>query len=353
MAEEKKNKGLGIPQQRGSFQIKGKVTGVQKEKFYVTTKTKTNKDFRMINFGVQVSPESTLFVSLTGMPQDKVYFSKSRDPKVKDSKTETLPVDWSKRASFRKEGFRLIGVNVGLEKTHDKDNKEVNDKKNLVPFDACEYINDHLVDGMSVFIRGNLEYSTFTGQVGNVSHSTKLVPTQISLCKEVNFEEKDYEVVSAFTQNVVVESVKKEEDKFYLESKVVNYNTIETTEFELVNEALAKNFKKNVKPYSSIKVWGNITTLKNIDQVDASSDDGWGSSNPMDRVNSSYKKTFVITGADPESIEHEAYTEDKIEEALAKMNSSAKAEKEFGGDSEDWGDTKGLKDATDEDQAPW
>ena len=117
---------------------------------------------------------------------------------------------------------------------------------------------------------------------------------------------------------------------------------------------LAKNFKKNVKPYSSIKVWGNITTLKNIDQVDASSDDGWGSSNPMDRVNSSYKKTFVITGADPESIEHEAYTEDKIEEALAKMNSSAKAEKEFGGDSEDWGDTKGLKDATEEDdQAPW
>jgi len=353
MAEEKKNKGLGLPQQRGNFQLKGKVIGVKKDNFYKVTKTKTEKPFRMINFGVQVSPESTLFVSLTGMPQDKVYFSKARDPKVKDSKSETLPVDWSKRASFSKKDFRLIGVNVGLEKTHDEKGKEVNDKQNLVPFDACEYINDHLEDGMSVFIKGNLEYSTFTGQDGNVSHSLKLIPTQISLCKEVDFEEKDYEVVAAFTQNVVVEGVRKDEDKYYLESKVVNYNTIENTEFEIGNEALARNFKKNVKPYSSITVWGKITTLKNIDKVEEPSDDGWGNPNPMDRVNSSYKKTLVITGANPESLERENYTEEKIEEALAKMNSSAKAEKEFG-DGKDWGDTKGLKDATeDDDQAPW
>jgi single-stranded DNA-binding protein len=306
----------------------------------------------MINFGVQVSPESTLFVSLTGMPQDKVYFSKARDPKIKDSKSETLPVDWSKRASFSKKDFRLIGVNVGLEKTHDEKGKEVNDKQNLVPFDACEYINDHLEDGMSVFVKGNLEYSTFTGQDGNVSHSVKLVPSQISLCKEINFEEQGYEFVHDFSQNLIVQNIKKEEDKYYLEGTVVNYNSLENSDFEVKTEPLAKNLKK-LKPYTAISVSGKITTLKNIDKVETSSDDGWGDPNPMNRVNSSYKKILLITGADKETIDTETYSEELVEEALQKVKSNSKAEKEFG-DSEDWGDTKGLKDTTEEnDEAAW
>ena len=35
MAETTKKKGLGLPQTRGSFQIRGKVNGTQKEKFYI------------------------------------------------------------------------------------------------------------------------------------------------------------------------------------------------------------------------------------------------------------------------------------------------------------------------------
>jgi hypothetical protein len=353
MAEKEKNKGLGIPQLRGSFQLKGKVFGVAKENFYKAIKTKTNKDFRTINFGVQVSPESSLFVSLNGMPQDKVYFSKARDPKVKDSKTETKSVDWSKRESFRETGFRLIGVNMGLKKTHDDKGKEMNDKVTLVPFDACDYLNENLKDGMSVFVRGNLEYSHFTGQDGNVSKSVKLVPTQISLCKEVDFEEQGYEFIHDFTQTLIVEETQKNEDKFSLVGKVVNYNTIENVEFELKDKDLATKFKKGVKPYNSIKVWGKIDTLKNMDKVEEDDEDGWGEKNSMDRVNSSYKKIFVVTGADPKTLDMDTYSQDVIEQAVAKMNSSSKAEKEFG-DSEDWGSTEGLKTATPEDdESAW
>ena len=41
MADNKKNKGLGIPQTRGSFQVRGKVSGAKKEKFFMEKKTKT------------------------------------------------------------------------------------------------------------------------------------------------------------------------------------------------------------------------------------------------------------------------------------------------------------------------
>ena len=45
MAKETKgkNKGLDLPQTRGNFQVKGIVTGTQKDNFYKETQTKTQK----------------------------------------------------------------------------------------------------------------------------------------------------------------------------------------------------------------------------------------------------------------------------------------------------------------------
>ena len=41
-----KKKGLGLPQTKGSFQVRGKVTGTQKDKFYTEKLTRTDKPWR-------------------------------------------------------------------------------------------------------------------------------------------------------------------------------------------------------------------------------------------------------------------------------------------------------------------
>ena len=72
--ENKKNKGLDLPQTKGSFQIKGVVTGTQKDNFYKETQTKTQKPWRILNFGVKNNKDSTIYVTLSDGEKDKVYF---------------------------------------------------------------------------------------------------------------------------------------------------------------------------------------------------------------------------------------------------------------------------------------
>jgi hypothetical protein len=342
------NKGLELTQTRGTFQFKGLVMGVSKDSFYKETTTKnSNKPFRNISFGVQVAKDSVVYISLNGMPQDKVYFSKTVD-----GKTDTINTEWNNRFKFSREGYRMIGVNCGLVKTTDEKGKQINDKKYLTPYDAAEYIHDHLRDGMSVFIRGNIEYSHYATRDGTVTRATKFIPNQISLCQDVDFSAEDYEVVCSFTQPLVFMGIRKGEQenagKFFVDAKIINYKTIEEAEFVITDEKLAKLFKNNLKPYTGIKTWGEVITVRNTDTVEAD-DDGWGSSNPMDRVVSPYKRLLVITGADPKSIDKEAYSEDAIDKALEAMKSEEKAKQEFGED--DWGSTSDSKSG--DDSLPW
>ena len=146
------SKGLGIEQTKGTFQFRGIVSGTQKDNFYKETKTKTNKPFRSISFGLQVAKDSMVYVSLNGMEQDNVYFSKTED-----KKTDVQKVAWGKRFDWNREGYRLIGVNVGVEKTTDSKGNLVNVKKYLTSFDACDYIQYLFVEILNILIMRVME----------------------------------------------------------------------------------------------------------------------------------------------------------------------------------------------------
>jgi hypothetical protein len=347
------NKGLGLTQTRTTFQMKGIVVGTSKDSFYRATKTKTNKDMRTVNFGIQVAKDSILYVTFNGMPQEFVYFS----GKDKDKKNATEKVKWAERYKFQKEGFRLIGINCGLEKTTDEKGHEVNDKRMLHPFDAAEYVSEHLKDGDSVFVKGIIEYSHYSKN-DEVSHTVKFIPNQISLCQDVDFDAVDkkgnpYTVVADFDQPLVFQSIdkNKEDDKFVLSAKIINYNTVEDTEFVIEDAKMATNLKKNMKPYYSIKMWGSIKTVRNTDTVEVVEEDGWGSSNPMQRQTSPYRVERVLIGADPASIDKETYSEEIIEAAIEQMKKSEKKEKSFDTQDDDWGSGKGKP--TEEEDSPW
>ena len=336
MAEKKK--GLGLPQTRGSFQTKGKVTGTQKDSFYKEKLTKTDKPWRLVSFGVQYADDATIFVGLNGMERDFVYFSKKEDNKI-----VTKEVPWKERFTFAEKDYSLIGVNLSVSKIKDAKGNEVNDKKRVTDYDACKEIADNLTDNQTVFVKGNIEFGTY-----NEKHTTKFVPSQVSLGKDIDFEAEDFNPLADFTQVIVYISTTPNEDKTRatVAAKIVNYDSVEDAEFIITDMNLARMFNKNLKPYTSIKVWGNISVEKNTEEVTTT--DCWGTENNMEKVNTPTIRELIITGADPETIDTTTYTEAEIDKAIEAARASKAAEKDFGGSTEGWGSVEKSDDADDD-----
>ena len=352
------NRVFDLPECRGSYQVKGVVSGTEKERFYTDKKTKTGKDFRAVNFGCEYNDKQTIYMGLNGMPQQEVYFSKRNQD---TGKTETKKVAWANRNKFNEDGWRMIGVNLGLVKTTDKEGKTVNDKKTMHSFDACEYIKKNLNDDMSVFIRGAIDFSSYTDKEGNVRRSVKYVPNQISLCKDVDFGEYndvDNKPVHDFTQTIVYTGIDKEREnekdtgRFIVAAKIVTWSDIVDTQFIITDAKLAGMFKKNLKPYTAISVHGRIEVTHSVQEAD--DDDCWGESNSMNAVSAPTKTEMIITGASPSTIDRESYTEKNVAEAIKKIKASKTAEQNFSGkannddDADDWGEA----DSDDGDE-PW
>lgn len=331
-----------LPETKGAFQLKGIVSGTKKDGFYKERKTKTNKDMKMVNFGVEYAENCTLYVNMQGMEQDNVYFSKRAENK--GDKPDVVKVPWADRFSYNREGYKLIGKNIGAKKKLDKDGKEVNDKKTLTEFDACKEIADNLKDGNSVFIRGRLDYSSMTDDNGNKKHFTKLVPDQVSLCGDVDFADEKFTQQNDFNQVIIFMGVEKETDdngaetgRFLVQAKIVTYSSIEDIEFVIEDSKLANMFRKNLKAYNAIKVSGHMVTATQTETV--SDEDSWGEEDSLEKVSAPTKREFIITGAKPSTIDKELYTKENVEEAIGKINKASKAENDFGSDAKnDWGE---------------
>ena len=343
---------LGCAQTKGTFQLSGKVTGVMSNGFYAEGDTKNGGSYRRVHFGVEIEEGMTIYVDLFGTTADTVYFSKTIRDNGKN-KTTTNAVKWADRFKtskqlFGEDGFRVIGVTCGCKKIIDSKGREVNDKKYLTPFDACDEVQN-LNDGDDVFIRGNIVYSTYNGQ-----HRVSFEPTQISLCKEIDFSDINFKPNAQFTQNIVCMNVAKNEEtpgEAVVTAKIVNYSSVEETELYTRDGSLAKNIKK-LGEYCFLKVWGDIVVDGVTEEVETDNT-GWGSSNKMERVGSQFKRKLMITGADPDSIDKESYSEEKIEHALEVVAGIQNAKNDYGmkdEKSEGWGNKQGGNDLDDDDE---
>lgn len=343
---------------KGVFQVSGVVSGVEKQNFYTEKETKTGKKFRSVNFGVEYEPGKTIYISLNGMPRDNIYLSKREDKKI-----VTKKVSWKDRMKKDPDGYSLIGVHLGLTKDADGNNEKVT----LTEYDACAYIEENLADGMSVFIKGNIDYSSFTNKNGEKARSTKFVPTQISLFKKpIDFEADDFKSNHEFQQTIVFNSIEKEtvDDKptgrFIIDANIVNYNSIETAEFVTESAKLAGNMRKKLKPYHAIQIFGKINSVNNIEDVEEDDEDNWGDEPDQmnQRVGGSSRRELQANGVHTETLDKETYTEDAINAAIKKAAASKKAEENFNAkpsktknedDESDWGD----EDDDFDDDTPW
>lgn len=347
-----------LPETKGTFRIRGKITGHDKEMFYKESKTKSGKTMRRTSFGVEYDKGKNAYVVLQGMPQDNVYFSKSVK---KGEKSEVKKIPWAERLIFKEEGYRLIGNNIGVTKTVNAKGEYENVKKVLTDFDSVKEIADNLKDGDSVFIQGKLDYSSFTTDENETKHSIKLVPTQVSLCKsEIDFSSEDFNPIHDFTQIIVFKEIEQEKEgdkftgRFVMNADIVNYQSIESAEFVVKESNLAKLFKKNLSPYTAIKVWGEISSKEQVEEIQ--SDNIWGETNKMEKQNTPFVREFIVTGADPTTIDKTTYTESKIEEAKIKVKNAQAAKNDFGTMADNnsaWGSVPGLGSEDLDEDMPW
>jgi hypothetical protein len=345
---------MGLPQQNGTFEVRGIIFGMDKEDAFTQkmTKTQNPKPIRNVKFGVRTNKNSVIFMNLQAMEREAVYFSKRAAKK--GEKPDVVKVDWKNRHNFKKEGYNLIGVNMGLKKVFDDKGNEVNDKVTLADYDAVKYIGDNLKDDQSVYIRGKIEYSTYEVN-GETKHQTKLIPNAIYLeSKPIDFDAEKFEEDALFTQDIVYMGLSRIEgtENGLVEANIVGYDRIENATFVLEDKNLIKNFK-TLKPYTAISVHGRIASVSNAEEVEETDDDGWGTSNKMKRQNGSYVRQFIIDGADKESINKEVYSEKVLTKALEDMKKADQKEKGFDSQ-DDWGTVKKTEgDEGKEEESAW
>lgn len=120
--------------------------------------------YNSLNLGVFCGETSgTVYAELMGgygAERDNVVYVHGKDEDGKDDFENKFTIDWDDR--FDEAVLESVGdlcfLTVGLEK--EKGGK-VYYKKFLTPYDAIDYINKNLEDGMVINVKGNLKYSTY------------------------------------------------------------------------------------------------------------------------------------------------------------------------------------------------
>lgn len=340
---------LGCKQLRGTFQMSGKVSGRLSQGFFTEGTSSNGKAYRKVRFGVELEQGKTVYLDLFGAASDYCYISKRTTLPGGKVQNDTQQIPWSQRFDFEKnpkyKGYQMIGVTCGCRKMIDDKGVEKNQVLHLTPYDACDEIQN-LRDNQSIFVRGNIEYQTYNG-----THRVNFVPTQVSLCKDIDFDDMDYVQNARFTQPLVLMGVEanKESGEYDVQAKIVNYSTVEDAEFHIKKDfsGLAKTMKK-LGSYVHLKVHGRIAVEGEVQQVEEDSE--WGvQTNPMERVASPFVRKLIIEGADPQSVDKESYSEEIIEHAIEVASSIQNAKNDYG-ESDDWGKSGSKKSNFDDDE---
>lgn len=354
-----------LPETKGTFRLRGKVSGCKKKNFYENSRTKSGKPKHILKVDICPDEETKITCSINGYTKDNVYFTKyDKDAKKNDVKK----VPWENRKTFKQDGYNVIGVSLGLEKTQDDKGNLINKRMRMVEFDAAEYASQHLEDGQSLYIQGNITHGSFTDQnSGNKRAYSRLEPTQMSLCStDIDFKADDFEAEHTFKQSFVYTGIEAEKDqndvktgRYLLYGKVVGYNSIEDVEFVLEEDKkkIANTIRRKLKPYNAVEVGGMIKRCAQTETVQVE-DDGWGDWNEVEKPKTEVKTEFIVVAVNPTSIDEETYSKESIEEALLKIQNEMAAKEDFGESTnssgvsdEEWG--KMVNEADDDENADW
>lgn len=276
MAREKERKAL--KKGKASFNLIGRVKVTDKT-FNLDNSYDSGWTDNSMYVGVDCGGGNVIYAEMRSgffPDKDNVIRAYSKDEKDDAGKSKSVEIAWEDRLdeslydSISDSSFLTVGV--------EKDVKEKTVyKKFLTAYDAVDYLNEHLEDGMIVNVKGTLGYSEYEENISTKKDITSIVLSKVE-------DEKDFK--ATFSQTILVDSKsigKKNEEKNTIElaAYVVDYvgkpkidgekidvrkNVVFPKSFEVaINEnpeittkMLQKFFKSKKGKVAEITVIGNL-----------------------------------------------------------------------------------------------
>lgn len=218
MAKTKERKAL--KKGKASFNLIGRVKVTDKT-FNLDNNYDSGWTDNSMYVGVDCGNGNTVYAEMRSgffPDKDNVIRAYSKDEKDDAGKSKSVEIAWEDRLdeslydSISDSSFLTVGVE-----------KDVKDKtvykKFLTAYDAVEYLNEHLEDGMIVNVKGTIGYNEYEGNVSTKKEITSIVLSKID-------DEADFK--ATFSQTILVDSKsigKKNDDKGTMElaAYVVDY----------------------------------------------------------------------------------------------------------------------------------
>ena len=218
MAKEKERKAL--KKGKASFNLIGRIKVTDKT-FNLDNSYDSGWTDNSMYVGVDCGGGNVIYAEMRSgffPDKDNVIRAYSKDEKDDEGKSKSVEIAWEDRLdeslydSISDSSFLTVGV--------EKDVKEKTVyKKFLTAYDAVDYLNEHLEDGMIVNVKGTLGYSEYEENVSTKKDITSIVLSKVE-------DEKDFK--ATFSQTILVDSKsigKKNEEKNTIElsAYVVDY----------------------------------------------------------------------------------------------------------------------------------
>ena len=218
MAKSKERKAL--KKGKAAFTLIGK-TKVTDKTFNLDNSYDSGWTDNQMYLGVDCGNGNMVYGEMRGgfyPDDDNILKGFSKDEKDNEGKSKQVEIAWEDR--FDEELLDTIAdtsfITVGVEK--DVKGKTVY-KKFLSAYDAVEYLNEHLKDGMVVNVKGNIGYSEYEDNVTVKKEITSIVLSKVE-------DESDFK--ATFTQTILLgfDSIGKkdpEKNTIALNAYVVDY----------------------------------------------------------------------------------------------------------------------------------
>ena len=218
MAKSKERKAL--KKGKAAFTLIGKVKVTDKT-FNLDNSYDSGWTDNQMYLGVDCGNGNMVYGEMRGgffPDDDNILRGFSKDDKDDDGKSKQVEIAWEDR--FDEELLDTVAdtsfITVGVEK--DVKGKTVY-KKFLSAYDAVEYLNDHIEDGMIVNVKGNIGYSEYEDNVTVKKEITSIVLSKVE-------DEADFK--ATFTQTILLDfdSIGKkdpEKNTMALNAYVVDY----------------------------------------------------------------------------------------------------------------------------------
>lgn len=218
MAKSKERKAL--KKGKAAFTLIGK-TKVTDKTFNLDNSYDSGWTDNQMYLGVDCGNGNMVYGEMRGgfyPDEDNILKGFSKDEKDNEGKSKQVEIAWEDR--FDEELLDTIAdtsfITVGVEK--DVKGKTVY-KKFLSAYDAVEYLNEHLKDGMVVNVKGNIGYSEYEDNVTVKKEITSIVLSKVE-------DEADFK--ATFTQTILLgfDSIGKkdpEKNTMALNAYVVDY----------------------------------------------------------------------------------------------------------------------------------